>query len=517
MENVLVLTNETRPPRVDERHFLPFFDCFYPPYHLRYGSSLSPFPSFCPCSQNARLLTPLLTDDSSPVRDVISGTIMAATSVPQLIAYAETAGYAGYRGLATAGPGLLAWGLTTGSPYMNAGVTSITALMAKSDLDGESYSHENGEEAYVELVAAYSMWVGLASVLLAIVGFGKLAQGVPKPVRSGFKWGCAVGVLVSALPNGLFNKGSKEVKGLVADSELWGTVVKTLKAQAPAATGAVNVTNIFYALSHPWEWALVPTILFLIGTWFVMNGKNILPKSLPPGTEVIIATAAATIFSMYYDYQGGTVGEIPTMDADAGMKIGPITLPVEILDYNKVLDAPIVERFGGYPVLIVSSTLFAAVNFLSIMGIASGFETEDGIAWSAPRELIAQGAACGAAALVGSAPVSGSMSRSLVSRMTGTTSQMACMVTAMIWIFMLPYMSIMTPTPKAALSAVIVSAVVKGVCIPKDLLKLSGLDAATGWATGIITSVTSPTLGFGIGLAIYFALSPFNGKKEKKE
>jgi hypothetical protein len=29
---------------------------------------------------------------------------MAATSVPQLIAYSETVGYAGYRGLSTAGP-----------------------------------------------------------------------------------------------------------------------------------------------------------------------------------------------------------------------------------------------------------------------------------------------------------------------------------------------------------------------------------------------------------------------------
>ena len=39
---------------------------------------------------------------------------MAATSVPQLIAYAETVGYAGYRGLSTAGPPLLAWGFATG-------------------------------------------------------------------------------------------------------------------------------------------------------------------------------------------------------------------------------------------------------------------------------------------------------------------------------------------------------------------------------------------------------------------
>jgi hypothetical protein len=43
-------------------------------------------------------------NEDSIVRDVVSGAIMAATSVPQLIAYAETTGFSGYRGLTTAGP-----------------------------------------------------------------------------------------------------------------------------------------------------------------------------------------------------------------------------------------------------------------------------------------------------------------------------------------------------------------------------------------------------------------------------
>merc|ERR1719326_212943 len=221
---------------------------------------------------------------------------------------------------------------------------------------------------------------------------------------------------------------------------------------------------------------------------------------------------------MSFDYPGNIVGEIPQLDPDAGIKVGPIRIPVELMNPKDLLEAPVVDRFGGsYVTLIITASLFAAVNFLSIMGIASSFEAENGVAWSAPRELIAQGVACGVAGITGSAPVSGSMSRSLVSRMSGTTSQMACMLTALIWIFMLPYMSIMTPTPKAALSAVIVSAVVKSVCVPKDLSKLTGLDFFTGWATGIITAVTSPTLGFGLGLVVYFALKLFSTKKEKKE
>jgi MFS superfamily sulfate permease-like transporter len=438
---------------------------------------------------------------------------MAATSIPQLIAYAETVGYAGYRGLATAGPPLAAWGGVTGSVYMNAGVTSLTAIMAKSDLNSEAYVAEHGEAAYVELVAAYSLYIGIASIVLALVGFGKVAKSVPKPVRFGFKWGCSLGVLVSAVPNGFFVH-SKVLKQLVIDS-VWYDLV------APYGPAAINVTNFLYALLHPGAWALEPTILFVGGTLFVIKGKKYLPKFLPPGSEVILVTLVATLYSMYFDYPGSVVGEIPVLDSDAGISLfgGLLYLPVEFMDVKKlVMEVPLVDSFGGsWPMLALSATLFAAVNFLSIMGIASGFESEDGIPWNAQRELIAQGVSCGVAAAVGSAPVSGSLSRSLVSRMTGTTSQLACIVTALCWIYMQPYMSIMSPTPKAALSAVIVSAVLKGVAIPKDLIKLSGLDFVVGWSTGIVTAVTSPTQGFGIGLVLYFVLSVFrSAPKESK-
>jgi len=452
----------------------------------------------------------------NPVRDVIAGTIMAATSVPQLVAYAQGVGYASYRGLATAGPSLMAWGLATGSPFMSCGVTSITALMAKADLDGESYVAEHGEEAYVHLVAAYSVWVGLCSAILGIVGFGKLAGMVPSNVRKGFKWGCAVGVVASAMPNGLFTKGSGELKGLVAESAASG-FVNYMKSNFPAATGAVSVTNLLYAITHPQSWGTIAAPLFILSTAFVMKGPKYLPKSFPPGTEVILATALATIMSMKFDYPGNIVGEIPTLDPDAGMQLGPIKIPITVLDPSDLMNAPLVERFGGYPALIISATLFAAVNFLSIMGIASGFEAENGIEWSPPRELIAQGVACGVAGITGSAPVSGSMSRSLVSRMAGTTSCMSAMVTALLWIYLMPYMSIMTPTPQAALASVIISAVIKSVVFPKDLLNMKGADSFVGWGTGLATAVTSPTIGFGLGLVFYGLASVVSPKKTKQE
>jgi len=451
----------------------------------------------------------------NPVRDVIAGTIMAATSVPQLVAYAQTVGYAPYRGLSTAGPCLIAWAFATGSPFMSCGVTSITALMAKSDLDGEAYVAEFGEEKYVHLVAAYSAWVGLCSAILGLIGFGKVAAMTPSNLRKGFKWGCAVGVVASAVPNGLFNQGSSELKKHVANSFASSFVV-WVKASAPAATGAVSVTNLLYGITQPLLWGIYPAALFILGTAFVMKAPKYLPKSLPPGTEVIIATAVATLFSIYTAYPGNVIGEIPDADPDAALKLGPITIPISTLDMKDLLNAPVVSRFGdSYVTLIISASLFAAVNFISIMGIASAFEMEDGISWSPPRELLAQGFACGAAAIVGSAPVSGSLSRSLVSRMVGTTSCMSAIVTALLWIYLMPFMSVMSPTPQAALSAIIMSAVVKGVVFPKDLLGMTGSDAIIGWGTGIATAVTSPTIGFGLGLVLYTSVNVLMPKAKK--
>ena len=77
-------------------------------------------------------------------------------------------------------------------------------------------------------------------------------------------------------------------------------------------------------------------------------------------------------------------------------------------------------------------------------------------------------------------------------------------------------MAILSPTPKAALSSVIISAVLKSVVLPKDLNKLRGLDFVVGWGTGIATALSSPTQGFGAGLVLFFATSILRTAPKKK-
>ena len=70
---------------------------------------------------------------------------------------------------------------------MNAGVTSLTAVMAKTDIGGEAYVAKYGESDYVELVAVYSIYVGITSAVMGLFGFAELTQKVPGAVKTGFK------------------------------------------------------------------------------------------------------------------------------------------------------------------------------------------------------------------------------------------------------------------------------------------------------------------------------------------
>jgi hypothetical protein len=87
------------------------------------------------------------------------------------------------------------------------------------------------------------------------------------------------------------------MKKIVAAEPVLASILGFLKTNLSMCTGALEVTKVLWAATHPQYWAVVPTLIFVVGTIWVMNGKNYLPKALPPGSEVIIATALATLFS----------------------------------------------------------------------------------------------------------------------------------------------------------------------------------------------------------------------------
>jgi hypothetical protein len=103
--------------------------------------------------QHVLVLSYTMHDENSLVRDLVSGAIMAATSVPQLIAYAETTGFSGYRGLTTAGPPYV---------YTKNCTTTTSSCRRVSDHGGKLKTFVRSYIAALSGVYVYIGFIGLA-------------------------------------------------------------------------------------------------------------------------------------------------------------------------------------------------------------------------------------------------------------------------------------------------------------------------------------------------------------------
>eukprot|EP00968_Pinguiococcus_pyrenoidosus_P016868 scaffold1638_cov258-Pinguiococcus_pyrenoidosus.AAC.92 len=358
-----------------------------------------------------------------------------------MIAYSELTGLPGFRGLKTAGPAMVAFAFSTGHPWISQGVTSVSAVLTKSDLDGEKYVEDHGTEAYIQLVTFYTLLVGVASVLLALLGVGKIAQNLPKPVSVGFSWvrsrrrderrtphvlpaarwqdalvddadllplsltqGASLSILASQMPDALFARGKSFAK----------EATKGLFPKLPAIMkGATGVMRLLWSVASPSLWGPYTVPMAGITLYILMKGKEYIPKALPKGSEVLIVTGVFTAVSGYLGYSeyGNVVGEIPTSENSSG----GFQLPFEIRT-----EFPWDQAY----VLAPKAVLFAIIKFSATVSICSAFEKE-GMPWNANRELMAQGVSCLAAGATGSPPVGASLSRSEVQKMLGASSNLA--------------------------------------------------------------------------------------------
>jgi MFS superfamily sulfate permease-like transporter len=96
--------------------------------------------------------------------DVFAGTLLGVCSIPQFLSYASLSGIPPLLGITTAAPSLLLFSLFSSSFDIQIGVTSLTAMMAKSDLGGADAAPEGLQ--YSTLLASYTVATGVATAAL---------------------------------------------------------------------------------------------------------------------------------------------------------------------------------------------------------------------------------------------------------------------------------------------------------------------------------------------------------------
>ncbi len=444
--------------------------------------------------------------------DLQAGLTLSLVSVPTSVAYATLAGLPGIRGLTKLGPSLIVFGLLTRVKWLASGATSLTAVTVKGDLAG--FNLEGND--YIELVCLYSLMVGAASVAMALFRLGAVAKAIPKPVMSGFKWGAACVILFSQAPDCVLGEKKEEMKTVMA-SIVGSHVQKLLDATETAfpvpLSGANGFGNLVSLFTNPQLWKPVTTGIAAFTIWFIRGGKSlIMPSSAPQGSEVLLVCVLATFLSLTIDYSktygsnsvigpnvADNAGEIDESQAEGG--VGKLLLgAASSLVPSPLYWTQLPWEFAKSAQLWVKAFIFSCVDFSATVSICATFEAENGMEWDANHELMVQGVSNVAAGLSGSQPVGGSLTRSLVTRLTNAFSPRAAVINGLCMMLMLPVLWIVEETPKAVLAAVVLSQVISTVLDEKRSLRnLTGTDRLLGFSTAFATAFTSPTIGIIFG------------------
>ncbi|WP_304451125.1 SulP family inorganic anion transporter [Nocardiopsis sp. YSL2] len=375
--------------------------------------------------------------------DVVAGLTVAVMLVPQSMAYAALAGMPPATGLYAAVVPLVVYALLGTSGSLAVGPVAITALMSAAALAPLA----DGDPArYAALAGVLALLVGAIQFSMGALRLGAVVNFMSHPVLSGFTSAAAIIIAASQL---------KDLLGLRAERA--GTLPETILALAGAVTTAHWPTIAVSAVS-------VLALVLL---------KRVFPK-VPGALLVVAAVTGLSAVLSFGDRGVAVLGEVP-----AGLPMPAV--PDALL--------------GDVVALLPAALAIALVGYMEGIAVAKALAAKSRQHVSADTELVAVGAANGAAGLFGAFPVAGGFSRSAVNFSAGARTPVATLVTAAV---VAVTALVLTPAfyhlPKAVLAAIVVVAVA-------GLVDLRG--AATVWRTrrldGFALGVTFlVTLLFGV-------------------
>jgi SulP family sulfate permease len=385
-------------------------------------------------------------------RDVVAGVTVALVLVPQSMAYAELAGLPAYRGLYAAAVPPIAAAFFASSPYLQTGPVALTSLLTLGALLELAPA---GTAEFVGLAALLALIVGITRVVLGVVRAGVVAYLLSEPLLVGFTSAAAILIVASQLPAAF--GAHPPVNGLLP-AAVWTVITPTSWQVASLALAAGTIALTVAARKvHP----------------------------LVPGA--LIAAAIGVAYSMLSGYQGETIGPIPA------------SVPL----FSRDLPWSSLSR------LVLPGFVIALVGFAEPASIARTFAARERKPWNPDQEFVSQGAANIAAGLVGGFPVGGSFSRSSLNWEAGAKTRWSGAITGVVVLALLPIAGLLSPLPRAVLSALVISAVFNLIRL-KPLLtlwRLSKPQFLVAGLTFLLTLALAPHVEQALVLGILLAVA----------
>ena len=363
---------------------------------------------------------PMLKDSNVLRADIIAGLTVALVLIPQSMAYAQLAGLPAYFGLYIAFMPVMVAALWGSSKQLATGPVAVVSLMSATALatmvGGVALDNPDPEMV--------SRYIALAMLLTLIVGMFQFCLGF-------FKLGVIVNFLSHPVIVG-FTNAAALVIGLSQLSKIFGVSM-------PGAAGDHFLTVRIWGVLQQLGDTHILTFIMGMGAFAVMF---LMKKYTPKIPGVLVAVVATTLISYMIGFQqrgGGVVGEIPE------------GLPEFAVPAFNMAD---------FWVLLPSAMIISLVGFMEAISIAKAMaaKTKDRI--DPNQELIGQGMGNIVGSFFQSYPSSGSFSRSAVNLNAGAITGFSSVVTAMVVLLTLLFLTpLLYHLPKAVLAAVIMMAV----------------------------------------------------------
>ena len=389
-------------------------------------------------------------------KDILTGLIIMAVSIPISMGYAQIAGLPAVYGLYGSVFPIILFGLFSTSPQFIFGVDAAPAALVGAAL--VEMGIQSGSKQAMAVVPVLTFFVAVWLFVFAFLKAGKLVNYISAPVMGGFITGICTTIILMQVP--------KLMGGTAGTGEL-----SELAEHIWATLGQINLPSL---------------ILGLVSLVILLVMKKILPKF----PMVVVLMAAGVLLSYFVPISNWG---IRTLDAvEPGLPVWSI---------------PDFSAIGLKEAVIYSLSIAVVIMAETLLG-ENSFAQKNGYRVNANQELVAFSMGNLAAALTGCCPINGSVSRTAISEQYQGKTQLTGIVAGISMILvLLGATGLIAYLPVPMLTAIVISSLLGATefDLAVRLRKISKKECLIYWGAfwGVLTLGTIN--GVLIGIILSFA------------
>ena len=341
------------------------------------------------------------------IKDVITGIIIMAVSIPISMGYAQIAGLPAVYGLYGSVFPIIMFALLSTSPQFVFGVDAAPAALVGFALIG--FGIESGSDKALKAVSLITFFVAVWLLAFYIMKAGKLVNYISAPVMGGFITGICTTIILMQLP--------KLLGGSAGTGEFFEL--------------AEHIAETMHNINIP------SVILGVLALIILSVSKKIVPK-FPMAVVLMGVGAVMTYFLPIREYGIKTLDKVNT-------GLPQWTLP----DFSVLPLRDVIIVSLSVSVVILAETLLAENNFAQ----KNGYRINDN------QEILAFSMGNLAAAFTGCCPINGSVSRTAIGEQyQGKTQLMGIVAGISMMLLLLFGTGFIGYLPVPILTAIVISA-----------------------------------------------------------